>query len=378
MKNNENNKNSVKIFNFNESYKPPSFKYNAKRGIVEWGDDNNYPIFLVNLYNNVGSTTHKAIVNKKVKMISGNGFKTPINNDLNNFIKKNKLDFETAKITLDYELMNGYAFEVVYNREGTSVNKIKHIPFGKLRRGIISDEYSEPHFWFSNDWTQYRKAEYTPEYIKEFDGSNSGRQLYYYIEYNPASDGIYPIVGYSTSINWIDMDYQISVFHLNQLKQGYSPSFLLNFSTGIPTTEEQDMFFREFKREFSGAENGGKIILTYSNGDNEKPELIPIQLNDSDDRFLMLADQIERNIVMGAEIPPQLVVLTPGKLGSTEERDRLLIEFQISYIEPRQNNIENSLDTILQVNNYNEKLVLNSTIEDNMMNDKNNNDNNEI
>ena len=50
---------------------------------------------------------------------------------------------------------------------------------------------------------------------------------------------------------------------------------------------------------------------------------------------------------MGAEIPPQLVVLTPGKLGSTEERTELMNEFQQSYISPRQNILESSLNEIL-------------------------------
>jgi hypothetical protein len=61
----------------------------------------------------------------------------------------------------------------------------------------------------------------------------------------------------------------------------------------------------------------------------------------------MLQELIERNIVMGAEIPPQLVVLTPGKLGSSEERNELQIEFQQSYISPRQQVIEEAYNEIL-------------------------------
>jgi len=56
----------------------------------------------------------------------------------------------------------------------------------------------------------------------------------------------------------------------------------LNFATGIPTIDEQNQFFREFQRNFKGAENAGKIMITYSDGGDQKPEMIPIQLNDSD------------------------------------------------------------------------------------------------
>ena len=340
-----------KVFSFNEAYSAPVNKYNANRGIVEWGKDNMYPNYLLDLYNTYGSTTHKSIINKKTKMIAGQGFDEIVSPEVKAFVNKNKLEFETFKASMDYELFNGFSFEVIYDRMGENIVTIKHVPFHKLRIGIPSEELPEEHFWFSNDWSQYRKDLYKPQYIKKYDSNNKGgRQLYCHTEYNPQTDGLYPINGYSTSINWIEMDFEISQFHLNQVKQGYSPSFILNFATGIPSLEEQDAFFRELRRNYSGSENSGKIIITYSEGEGQKPELTPIQLNDSDERFIMLMDQIERNIVMGAEIPPQLVILTPGKLGSTEERTELLTEFQQSYISPRQNTLEDSLNELLGTN----------------------------
>jgi len=160
-------------------------------------------------------------------------------------------------------------------------------------------------------------------------------------------------------MNWIELDYEISKFHLNQVKQGFAPSFILNFATGIPSVEEMDDFYKDFKRNYSSAENAGKIIITYSEGSEQKPELTPIQLNDSDERFIMLQDMVEKNIVMGHEIPPQLVILTPGKLGSTNERQELLQEFQSYYISPRQNQIEEVLNDTLRPLNFTNDIVLN-------------------
>jgi hypothetical protein len=341
-------KKNFKVFTFNEAYQAPEYKYNKNRGFVEWGNKNVYPTYILDLYNNYGSTTHKSIINKKVKLISGQGLEDVVSPELATFIKSNKLNQEIKKATLDYELYNGFSFEIIWNNEGTSISSVKHIPYHKVRIGIESEEVPFNHYWFSNDWSQYRKAEYEPELIRAFNSLvKQGKQLYFYTEYNPACDGLYPIPGYSTTMNWVEMDYEISKFHLNQVKQGYSPSFILNFSTGIPTAEEQDLFYKEFKRSYSGTENSGKIILTYSEGQEGKPELIPIQLNDSDDRFLMLAEQIETNIVKGHEIPPQMIILTPGKLSSTDERKELSLEFQKDYISPRQTQIEDVLNDIL-------------------------------
>lgn len=352
-----------KIFQFNEAYVPPVYKYNDKLNIVEWGDKNLYPKYVLDIYNNFGSSIHKNIINKKTKLVAGKGFKEIADPLLAQMVKSNKLTKEVAKAALDYELFNGFAFEIIWNNGGTGITSIKHIPFSKLRIGIEDDKLNFPHVWFSNDWEKFKKEGYEPEMIRTFNPLiKQGKQIYFYSEYNPANDELYPIPGYSTSFNWIELEYQISIFHLNQAKQGYSPSFLLSFNTGIPTEEEMDDFNKEFKRNYSGTENAGKIIITYAEGSDGAPTFTKIDLNDSDERFVMLMDQIENHIVAGAEIPPMLVILTPGKLGSSAERKELLLEFQQSYVTPRQEILESSLNEILSAAGFAEELVLESYV----------------
>lgn len=361
-----NTKQRFKILNFNQAYEAPKNKINLKKGVVEWGDKNNYPNYILDLYNYKGSTTHKSIINKKVKLISGKGFKDIVDPLLLDFVDKTNLTKEIKNATLDYELFNGFAFEVIWNNEGTGYTSIKSIPLHKLRIGVENDDIKFPHYLFSNDWSQTNKKEFEPQIIRAFNPYiKQGKQIYVHFEYNPATSGTYPIVDYSTSINWIELDYEISKFHLNQAKQGYAPSFILNFATGIPTQEEQEEFYKEFKKAYAGSENAGNLIITYSEGSDGKPELIAISLNDSDKRFTMLIDQIENQIVRGAEIPPQLVILTPGKLGSTQERDELMLEFQQSYITPRQETLEYVINNILYVAGFTEDLKLREYIETN-------------
>lgn len=348
----------AKIFKFDASFKAPSNKINARNGLVEWGDKNLFPNEMIKIYNWNGAPAHKAIINKKTKLITGTGFSNVTDPALKAFLKKNKFNKEVKKIALDYELLNGFAIELIWDRIGENITSIKHIPIHKVRQGVENDDYDYPYYWYSNDWAQYRKAEYEPKAIRAFDPDiREGKQLYVHYEYNPESE-VYPIVGYSTTLNWIELHHEISKFHINQVKQGYTPSFILNFATGIPTEDEQDEFFKAFKKDFSGPENSGKIVITYSNGKEEAPELTAVELNDSDDRFVMLMEQIENNIVIGAEIPPQIMILTAGKLGSTEERKELLEEFQASYITPRQEVIEEAVNEILQLAGFTETVTL--------------------
>lgn len=359
-KNSEEKHVPVKIFNFTEAYVPPIYTY-VKKGeyhFLSWGGDNLYPVYVLELYNNFGSSLNKAIINKKTKLTTGFGIKKILDPLLEQWSKKNRIEHLLRYIGKDFEIYNGFCMEVIWNREGTSFD-LGYVPVHTIRIGLKETEDEPDYYWYSSDWANIKKEDHKPEYIKKYDPSDrTGRQLLYYIEPNPSHTNLYPIPNYSTAINWIDLDYQISVFHINQVRQGYSPSFILNFSTGIPTQDEQNQFYREFQRNYKGASNSGKIIITYSDGGDQKPELIPIQLSDSDERFLMLADQVKEQITQAHEFPQQLVSFVPGKLGSTDERKELMAEVQVYYTTPRQEQLEYAINNVLKDIGFTEEIKL--------------------
>lgn len=350
----------VKIFNFTEAYIPPIYTY-VKKGeyhYLSWGGDNLYPVYVLELYNNFGSSLNKAIINKKTKLTTGFGIKQILDPLLKQWTDKNRIEHLMRYIGKDFEIYNGFCMEVIWNREGTSFD-LGYVPVHTIRIGLKETEDEPDYYWYSSDWANIKKDDHKPEYIKKYDPKDrTGRQLLYYIEPNPSHTNLYPIPNYSTAINWIDLDYQISVFHINQVRQGFSPSFILNFSTGIPTQDEQNQFYREFQRNYKGASNSGKIIITYSDGGDQKPELIPIQLSDSDERFLMLADQVKEQITQAHEFPQQLVSFVPGKLGSTDERKELMAEVQVYYTTPRQEQLEYAINNVLKDIGFTEPIRL--------------------
>lgn len=362
----------AKVFNFSNNTPTPTYKWNKGRSLVEWGEKNLYPNYLMNLYNSIGSSRHKAIINKKVKLIAGNGLFEVQDETLNTIIKNNKLEKQIKRAALDYEIFNGFAFEVIWSNNGKIITDIQHIPFHKLRLGLVSDEIDTEHVWYSNDWEFYRKEENVPEMIELYNGKPGGKKIFYYSEYNPQTNGLYPICGYSTGIQWIDLHYRISSFHLAQVKNGYAPSFVLNFATGIPTEEEQDAFFKSFKKNFQGEDVAGKIIITYSEGKEQAPELTAVEQNDSDERFIMLAEQIGEEITTAHEAPAPMFILTPGKLSSTDERKELMQEFQYTYIDARQETIEEVLNEIFETVNITEPIKLKTYLDARVQETENN------
>lgn len=350
----------VKIFSFNESYIPPVYSP-IKKGeykYLSFGKDNLYPYYILSLYNAKGASIHKAIINKKSRLTTGFGMKPVIDERLKRWVKENKIEQLFKYIGKDFELYNGFCIEVVWSNDGSTC-QLNYIPLHTIRLGLKETEDEDDYYWYSADWTQIKREEYKPEYIKKYNPEDrQGKQLLYYIEPNPAFQHLYPVPNYSNCMNYIELSYEISVFHLNQIKQSYTPSMMINFSTGIPTPDEMNETYREFERNFKGSANSGKVFLTYSEGREQAPEILPINLNDSDERFVLLAEQIISEITQGHEMPQQLVSFIPGKLGSTDERAALMSELQVYYTTPRQEQLEYVINEIIGELGYTEKLKL--------------------
>lgn len=352
---------TFKVLNFENHYVPPTYKYNKGRGIVEWGAKNEYPEYILDLYNTEGSPTHKDAIDTKVRMLVGNGIKKVVSPELQAFINDNELMDEMDASALDYELFNGFAIEVIWAKDKKTIASMKSIPIHKLRIGIENDVIDFDHFWFSNNWAEYKKEMYAPEMIPKFDPDNRvGKQIYYFIQRNPKSDGLYPIVGYSNSFNFITIESEFGKYHYNQIKNGYSPDFMLSFNTGIPNEEEQDEIQREFDNKFQNRKGGSRLIIAFAEGAEQAPTFTPIQANDSDSRFTELMDTVENLIVRGHSIPPQLVILQEGKLGATEQREELMMEFQQKYINSRQKKLESVYNKLLGYAGFAEKIELNT------------------
>jgi hypothetical protein len=326
-----------RVFNFAKEEPIPSYTKNTRQNFVEWGTNNELPQYLLDLYSYRGSGVHKAIINRKVAMIAGQGFANVTDEELNRL---------ALKVELDYEIYNGFAIEVIYANDG-SIAEMNHVPMRMVRRGLPTEEREYDYFWVSTDWTNYRKAEHKPQAIREWNPIvKSGSVLYYYSEYNPASE-IYPVPYYSAETNWIELDYEISCFHLNQVKRGYAPQFILNFATGVPTDEEMDDTIRQFRREYEGS-SGENIIITFSEGGDQKPELIPISLNDSDQRFIQLNEQLKQSIFIGHQVTSPMLfgLMVPGQLGGRAELQEALSIFQMTYCSPRQRTLEKAFSQI--------------------------------
>ena len=350
--------------NLTNEVQPKSIEVNG----VDWisyGDGaykNNFPQYLIDLYNN--SATNSAIINATSAMIAGEEFVVEEDNkDLAQYVELKKFlnavnNKETAhelfvKLSFDLKLQGAYAINVIWSKDKTKIAQLHHVPVEQVRVGVPNEHGVVECYYTSADWSQYRKKEFAPKRISAFNMQDrtDGSQLLYSGLYSPAME-LYHTPDYVASTNWIQVDNLTSDFHLNNITNGFSGSYFINFANGVPTREERVEIERQITRKFAGANNAGKFVLTFSDDNNSKPEIIPIQVSDADKQYTVLNELCIQNIMIGHRVtsPMLLGVKTEGQLGGRNELLQAYELYMNSVVKPFQNTLLKTFKKLLAIN----------------------------
>ena len=106
------------------------------KDFMYYGDDNLFPQKLIELYDT--SAMHHTAVNAITDGIIGDGLEVIGEEYINS--NGETVDEVFEKIALDYSLYQGYALNVIWNKEGNAIAEIYHLPFSKVRSGKLNED----------------------------------------------------------------------------------------------------------------------------------------------------------------------------------------------------------------------------------------------
>jgi hypothetical protein len=337
-------------------HKVPVFAESRNQQWVSYGLENDYPNYLLNLYRR--SAKHNAIINGKVGYIVGKGWaaenETP---QAAAFIDSptfpnpyDSLNDLTQKAALDMEIYNGFAFEVTWSRGG-GIAAMKHIDFHRVRAD------KEEKMFFVHDWYDEYGVRQFPqlnqlEQIPAFDPANRiGKQLFYYRVYSPGVR-VYPLPEYLGGTSYIELDVEISNFHINNIKNNFWGSYLINFPNGVPTQEESDAIERQMKMKFGGTDNAGRFLINFSESPETKPELTALTPSDLDKQFDILNKTVQQEIFVAHRVTSPMLfgVKSEGQLGGRSELIESYEIFKATYVEDRVQRIERMINYLASFN----------------------------
>ena len=303
---------------------------------VKWGEDNNFPDYLFELFKN--SSQMAAIILQMKNYVLGNGLTSNfhlkiVNRKLETF--ENFID----KLVFDYLLYGGFAFQIIKNKLN-QIAELNHLDFKYIR--VDEDETK---VFFSKDWSKGRR---TPLVYDRWDiNSNSSNSVFYFK--GQLTRECYPMPFYISCLTSLEISTQIGDFHLNNLLNGFSPSCIINFNNGSNISEDvQDEIEDAVKEKFCGTENASRILLSFNDDLTHKTTFERLADDGMIDKYNNLQQTTEKDIFRAFRMNKLLLGDSSENTGFNKVS--YLESFALynkSVIEPIQRELEGVLDISL-------------------------------
>jgi DNA-binding MarR family transcriptional regulator len=337
---------NYQIVTFAEA-KQPEYKEKKGEGYIQYGDKNDYPSYLIELFNK--SAKHGAIIRSKVHYICGNGWS---GNDA--FVqhpnRTETLADLSKKVSLDIELFGGAFIEVIW---GTGrVAEVWHCDYSKFRTNNDNTQ-----FWYKKDWKD--RGEQAIVYPAFNPKVPTGTQIYYVKEYRP-NTGSYSLPSYFGGLNYIESDIEVSKHVLGNAKTGFSASKLITLPNGEPSPDEQRVVHNKFKNTYTGAD-GIKYMLAFVNDASRKPIVDDLGQSDlTKEDFSRVDELIQVNIFSAHQIttPSIFGIAQAGTLGSRSEMQDGYEIFKNTYVNHKQMALESTFNMLSGYAGYPEDLKI--------------------
>jgi len=339
------------------SYNRPQISEDKKRDWVNYGDDNNYYQYLIDLYTN--STTNHSIINGVVNMMYGKGLDA-----LNNSQKPNEYammrsiisDNCLRKVCLDLKLLGEGSFQVLY-KDG-EVIKAEHFPRQTLRAEKCNEDGDIEAYYYSADWTKVKQNDH-PKRIAAF-GFGNGKESEIKIckKYVSGYDYYCP-VDYQGALAYAELESEIADYLINDVQNNFSGTKVVNFNNGVPDSNQQLQIKNDVMRKLTGA-RGEKVVIAFNNNAESKTTVDDIPLNDAPAHYEYLSNECSKKLIVGHRITSPLLLGIRAEnngLGSNaDEIKTASLLFDNITIKPYQDLLCECIDDILAVNGISLKL----------------------
>jgi hypothetical protein len=318
-----------------------------RSGWVSYGVDNLFPQYLRELAQT--GAVHGSLCVSIGEMIAGKGLEAGVYNKRLKELKAYDVFYGCSN---DLKLYGGFYLEVIYTVDRENVAKMRHLPFEECRLAVTGEEEEICGVYHSNDWANTRKKRNKPEFIPIYNTMSKAeepRQIYYCFNY--AGSNFYPRPDYYSAINSIELAKEISVYHVNNIMNGLSPSMIVSLFQGAPAPDEQQQIKRDWERQLTGARNAGKFIMTFNERDTPRPEITTFPLSDADKQYEFLSRESTSLIMVAHRVVTPLIFGirdTGGGFGSNKDEMAVGLEiFTNQVIQPAQNKIAKSFEEVL-------------------------------
>ena len=328
----------------------PVERFVSGKDLVEWGNRNAYPDYLLDLYNNV--PTLRSIINGNIDFITGNDVSIlPLTDNLPNGQMNNRGDYireQIKDIAKDYEIYGGFALQIIRNLIGM-VAEVYYIDMRYLRTNKEGNV-----FYYCEDWSKSGKKDVIvyPAYMPNLnwdtlDDEQRNRNASSILYVKNVHTQVYPAPLYAASIKACEIERLIDDFHINSLQNQFVSSAIINFNNGDPGDEMKKEIEDAINEKFAGAANGGRIMLSFNKNKESATDIVEFEVKDFGERYKALSEHSRQQIFTAFRANPNLFgIPTEGNGFANEQYAESFKLYNRTQIQPVQRLIADTYDKI--------------------------------
>ena len=339
------------------SYNRPKITEDKRKNWVNYGDDNNYYQYLIDLYTN--STTNHSIINGVSNMIYGKGIDATDSNTKTEEYAALKSIFSNTdlkNVVLDLKLLGEGSFQIIYNKG--KVVKAEHFPRQTLRAEKMNEYGKIEAYYYFYDWSKL-KPNSKPERIATFGCGNGKEPEIKIIKKYVSGYDYYCPVDYQGGLAYAELEGEVADYLINDVQNGFSGTKVVNFNNGIPDKEKQLNLKSDVMSKLTGSK-GEKVIIAFNNNAESKTTIDDVPLNDAPQHYEYLSRECQNKLIVAHRVtsPLLLGIRTENNgLGSNaDEIETASLLFDNITIKPYQELLIDCIDSILAVNGISLKL----------------------
>lgn len=323
----------------------------TNRDFVEWGKGNNYPGYLLDLYNNV--TTLRSIINGNIDFVTGDDVTIlPLGDRFAEGIMNTRGDLITdivRDLAKDYNLYGGFALQIIRDHNG-DVAEIYYIDMRFIRSNKENDV-----FYYNEHWEKGGRKDVIiyPKFMRNLDWASltdeeRDRHASSILFVKNVHTQVYPAPMYAASVLSCEIEKAISQYHWNSLNNNFCPDIIINFNNGDPGDEIKEEIVSDLEEKFSGYQNGKRFMVSFNKDRMSAVTIDAIKTDDFSERYKALEESCRRQIFAAFRAQPLLFGLNMDvSTGfSTDEFEQTFKLYNRTQIRPVQRLIADAFDRI--------------------------------
>ena len=263
----------------------------TNRDFVEWGKGNNYPGYLLDLYNNV--TTLRSIINGNIDFVTGDDVTIlPLGDRFAEGIMNTRGDLITEivrDLAKDYNLYGGFALQIIRDHNG-DVAEIYYIDMRFIRSNKENDV-----FYYNEHWDKGGRKDVIiyPKFLRNLDWASltdeeRDRHASSILFVKNVHTQVYPAPMYAASVLSCEIEKAISQYHWNSLNNNFCPDIIINFNNGDPGDEIKEEIVSDLEEKFSGYQNGKRFMVSFNKDRMSAVTIDAIKTDDFSERYKAL------------------------------------------------------------------------------------------